>query len=70
MERRRATVLVGFVAALAVTQIFLEHLVVFLGVTGTVGQRWLQSPYVVIAVPYVLFLLLVGAVFTWALTRD
>lgn len=70
MERRRATDLVGFVAVLAVAQIFLENLIVFLGLTGIVGQRSLQSPYVIIAVPYVLFLLLVGAVFTWALTSD
>lgn len=68
MERRRATVLLGFVTVVAVALIFLENIFVFLGLTGIVGQRSLQSPYVVIAVPYVLVLLLVGALFTWALT--
>lgn len=67
MERRRATVLVGFITALAIVLIFLENVFV-LGLTGLGGQRGLQSTYVVIAVPYVLFLLLSGAAFTWALT--
>lgn len=67
MERPRGTTLVAVVVALAVAQIFVEDVIVFLGATGTVAPGVTDSPLVMIAVPFVLFLALAGVLWAWAL---
>lgn len=67
MARPRGTVVVAVVVALAVAQIFVEDAIVFLGATGAVAPGITDSPYVLIAVPFVLFLALVGVLWAWAL---
>lgn len=70
MSRQRATALVSFVVAVAAVQVVAEDVVVFLGATGALDRAGIGTPYVMVAVPYVLFLLLFGALFTWALAGD
>lgn len=60
--------LISIVVALAVAQIVVEDVIVFLGATGTAGPAVLRSPFVMVAIPFVIFLLLVGTLFAWALT--
>lgn len=70
MARPRSAVLVGVIVALAVAQILVEDVIVFLGATGTGGSGALNSPVLLVGVPFVLFLLLAGVVWAWALAGD
>lgn len=70
MVRLRGAALVAVVVALAVAQIFVEDVIVFLGATGAVAPGVTGSPAVMIAVPFVLFLALAGALWAWALGGD
>lgn len=70
MVRSRGTALVAVVVGLAIAQIFVEDVIVFLGATGAVAPGVTDSPYVMIAVPFVLFLVLVGVLWAWALGGD
>ncbi len=67
MARLRGATLVGVVVAIAVAQILVEDAIVFLGATGAVAPGVTDSPLVMIAVPFVLFLLLAGVLWAWAL---
>lgn len=67
MAQPRGVALVAVVVALALAQILVEDAIVFLGATGAVAPGVTDSPYVMIAVPYVLFLLLAGVLWAWAL---
>lgn len=70
MASRRTRVLLAVVVGLAVAQVFVEDLIVFLGATDTPGPAILGSPLALVFIPFALFLLLVGTVFAWALTAD
>lgn len=70
MASRRGTMLVAFVVVLAVVQIFVEDVLVFLGATGTDAPGFLNSPYVLVGVPMVLFLLIAGVLLGWAILSD
>lgn len=70
MVRPRGTVLVAVVVCLAVAQIFVEDVIVFLGATGAVAPGVTDSPAVMIALPFVLFLALAGVLWAWALGGD
>lgn len=61
--------MVAFVVAIAVVQIAVEDVVVFLGATGS-GSAVPGSPVVMVAVPFVLFLLLAGVLYAWAIGTD
>ena len=67
MARLRGPTLVGVVVALAAAQVLVEDVIVFLGATGAVAPGVTDSPAVMIAVPFVLFLLLAGTLWAWAL---
>lgn len=67
MKRSRGTALVVFVVLIAIVQIAIEDVLVFLGATGTGGPAFLRSPYVMVGVPMVLFLLLAGTLLGWAI---
>lgn len=70
MASRRGTMLVAFVVVLAVVQILVEDVLVFLGATGTAAPGFLYSPYALVGVPMVLFLLLAGVLLGWAILSD
>ena len=70
MPSRRAMTLVGFVVAIGVVQIALEDVIIFFAATGSPGLRFLGSPAIMIAFPFVLFLLLAGVLYTWAIGTD
>lgn len=70
MARPRGAVLVGVVVTLAVAQILVEDIILFLGATGTGGLGVLDSPVLLVGLPFVLFLLLAGVVWAWALAGD
>lgn len=70
MARPRGTILVAVVVCLAVAQILVEDVIVFLGATGAVAPGVTDSPLVMIAVPFVLFLALAGVLWAWALGGD
>lgn len=70
MQTGRATALVGFVVVVAVVQIALEDVVIFFAATGSPGPEVLGSPVLLIAVPFVLFLLLAGVLYAWAIGTD
>ena len=55
----------GGVIALAVLQIVYEDVLVFLGATG--GGTPVSSPYVLVGIPLVIFLLLAGLLYGWAI---
>lgn len=67
MVRGRRTTLVAVVVAIAIAQIFVEDVIVFLEATGAVAPGVTDSPAVMIAVPFVLFLALAGVLWAWAL---
>lgn len=69
MTSRRARALVAFVLAIAVVQIALEDILIFVGATRR-GLSLLSSPIVMIALPFVLFLLLAGVLYGWAIGTD
>lgn len=58
------------VVVLAVAQIAVEDVIVFLGATGAVTPRLLNSPYVLVLLPFGLFLLLAGVIWAWALGSE
>lgn len=70
MARPQGTALVAIVVGLAIAQIFVEDVIVFLGATGAVAPGVTDSPAVMIAVPFVLFLALVAVLWAWALGGD
>lgn len=70
MARSRGTALVAVVVALAVAGILVEDVIVFLGATGTQPPGVLDSPFVLVVLPFVLFLLLAGVVWAWALSGE
>lgn len=70
MTSRRATALVSFIAVVAIAQVIVEDVIVFLGATGAADPGVLTSPLLLIGLPFVLFLLVAGAVFAWALTGE
>lgn len=68
MANRRGKALVSFVVFIAVVQIAVEDVVVFLDATGAVGSVVPDSMYVYVGVPFISFLLLAAALFAWAFT--
>lgn len=70
MTRPRGSVLVAVVAALSVTQILFEELIVFLDTTEAIAPNTLESPHLMVGLPFVLFLLLAGVVWAWALVGE
>jgi|GEM_PF-6718134 len=70
MPSRRATALVGFVVVVAAVQIVLEDVIIFFAATGSPGPQFLASPALLIALPFVLFLLLAGVLYAWAIGTD
>lgn len=70
MARSRGTTLVAVVVALAVAGILIEDAIVFLGATGGRPPGALNSPFVLVVLPFVLFLLLAGVVWAWALSGE
>lgn len=67
MKRSRGTALVAFVIVLAIAQIAVEDILVFLGATGTAAPAVLRSPSVMVGIPMVLFLVLAGTLLGWAI---
>lgn len=67
MMRRRAQALVAAVVLLAVAQIAIEDVLVFVGATGTSVPPIMDSPYVLVGVPLALFLALSGTLLGWAI---
>lgn len=65
MASSRAKVLVGTVVALAVVQVFVEDVLVFVGATG--GGTGAVPPLVYVVVPGAISLLLVGLLLGWGL---
>lgn len=68
MPGRRGTMLVGGVVVLALVQVVYEDLLFFAGATGAAPVT--SSPYVLVGVPLVLFLLLAGLLYGWAITTS
>jgi hypothetical protein len=68
MANRRATAMVVTVVALAIVQIVYEDVLVFLGATG--GRTFADSPFVLVGVPLLIFLLLASILFGWAILTD
>ena len=69
MPSMRARVLISFVVVIAVVQIALEDVIIFFGATGR-ESTVLDSPLLMIALPFVLFLLLAGGLYGWAIGTD
>lgn len=61
--------MVGVVVAIAVVQVAVEDVVVFLGATRS-GSPLLGSPALMVGLPFVLFLLLAGVLYGWAIGTD
>jgi len=64
----RATAFVGAAVLLAIAQIAYEDVLFFLGATGASAGG--ISPFVLVAIPLLLFLLLAGLLFGWAILTD
>lgn len=64
----RATAFVGVAVVLAVAQVVYEDVLFFLGATGTSAGT--LAPWVLVTVPLLLFLLLAGLLFGWAILTD
>ena len=60
--------MVGAVVALALLQIVYEDVLVFLGATG--GRAFTSSPVLLVGVPLLIFVLLAGILFGWAILTD
>jgi hypothetical protein len=63
--RRRGTIQVGGVLVITVIQIAYEDVLVYLGATG--GPTPVRSPFVLVAIPLLIFWLLAGLLFGWAI---
>ena len=60
--------MVGAVVALALLQIVYEDVLVFLGATGS--PAFTNSPIVLVGIPLLIFVLLAGILFGWAILTD